>query len=558
MKQFYKFIIALAIAVLTSNQANAQITLLDESLLTQSSFNTFTPVSVTGAQVWNFNSQYGAVCSGFSGGQNFANEDWFISPAINLSQMNNVKLTFNHTRGNASVMNVGVANGWYKAFATANYTGNPATTQWVEITGLNQNITTAWQYISSGQLTVPDEARSQNTRIAFRYMCSASQSATWEIKNVKVTGDQQGVATFKITNWNTEWLGCATPNFGPDNETQQLNNVATAMLAMNSDIYCIQEITNTSSVATIQNLVNLLGSNDWGGVINPVNTDNCDQRQALIYKKSKVLFSSSSMLSTGNSYQGNSYDYNWSGGRYPVVYNVYLLAGNNQIPVSLVNIHAKAEDNTAMAYTRRLGASVGLKTILDGANYNSKNVILIGDYNDYLVGTTNSQCACTNSPYKNFMDDPTRYIPVTHTITDVDTSWGTHPIIENIIISNELSTNYLANSAAQEVTMPQLIGGYYSTTSNHLPVSAMFQFSTLGTQDFIYASSKITLYPNPVKDELTIVTTESLEDMTAEIYDISGRQVVCKKTGNTINVSALPAGMYLLKMGTRSAKFVKE
>lgn len=559
MKQFYKFILVLAVAVFIPNPAKAQVTLLDETLLTQSSFNTFTPISVAGAQVWNFSSQYGAVCSGFSGGQNFANEDWFISPALNLSQLNNAKLTFNHTRGNASVMNVGVSNGWYKAFATANYTGNPATTQWVEITGINQNITTAWQYIPSGELTVPDAARSQNTRIAFRYMSSATQSATWEIKNVKVTGSPQNVAMFKVTNWNTEWLGCATPNFGPNNESQQLSNVATAMLAMNSDIYCIQEITNTAAVPTIQNLVNLLGSNDWGGVVTPIYTEDCDQRQAIIYKKAKVQFVNAVMLSSGNAYQGNSYNYNWSGGRFPAVFNVNLVAGNNLIPVSLVNIHAKAEENNSSAtpYTRRLGASVALKTILDGANYNTKNVILIGDFNDYLVGTTNEGCACTNSPYKNFMDDPARYTPVTHTLTDIDTQQGTHPLIENMIVSNELAGNYFANSAAQEITMPQIIGGFYTNTSNHLPVSAMFQFSTLGTQDVPYTSNKITVYPNPVKDEL-IVDMQDSTDVAAEIYDISGRQVAYKKTGNIFNLSALPAGMYILKIGSKSAKFIKE
>lgn len=561
MKHLYKFIFFVTLAGLLSITATAQVTVLDETLLTQNSFNTFTPVSLTGTQTWTFSSQYGAVCSGFSGGLNYANEDWLVSSPINLSQLNNAKLTFNHTRGNASVMNVGVANGWYKAFATANYTGNPATTQWVEITGINQNITTAWQYIPSGELSVPDAARSQNTRIAFRYMSSATQSATWEIKNVKVTGSPQNMAVFKVTNWNTEWLGCANTGFGPDNETQQLSNVATAMLAMNSDIYCMQEVTNTASVQTIQNLVNLLGSNDWGGVVTPIDTDDCDQRQAIIYKKAKVQFVNAVMLSSGNAYQGNSYNYNWSGGRYPAVFNVNLVAGTNLVPVSLVNIHAKAEEennNSATPYTRRLGASIALKTILDGANYNTKNVIFTGDFNDYLIGTTNEGCACTNSPYKNFMDDPTRYTPLTHTITDVNIQQGTHPLIENFIISNELADKYVSGSAAQEVTMPQLIGGYYSTTSNHLPVSATFQFSTLGTQDVTYLGNKITVYPNPVKDILTIETSGDVEASASEIYDITGRQVLREKSGTTVNVAALPSGLYILKVGSATTKFVKE
>lgn len=150
----------------------AQTTLLDESMLTQASFSTFTTYSVSGVQMWSQSTQYGAVMSGFSSGQSFTNEDWLISPAMNLSQMDNVKLVFEHTRGNAAVMNVGVNLGWYKAYATANYTGNPSTTTWVELTGMNNTMANAWNYISSGDLMIPAAAKSATTRIAFRYQSS--------------------------------------------------------------------------------------------------------------------------------------------------------------------------------------------------------------------------------------------------------------------------------------------------------------------------------------------------------------------------------------------------
>lgn len=540
---------------------NAQTTILDQALLTQQSFNTFTPVSVTGTQGWNFSATYGAVCSGYLAGQSIENEDWLISPVINLSQTDNVQLTFNHTRGSAAVMNAGVEQGWYKVFATAGYTGNPLTTEWIEIEGLNQDITTAWQYISSGQLIIPQGARSISSRIAFRYMSSATQSATWEIKNVRVTGETQDTnpgteSDFKITNWNTEWLGCT--QFGPDDESQQIENVVSAMLSMNSDIYCLQEISNTALNPSIESIVSLLGSEQWGGAIVPVNTGDCTQRQGLIYKKSKVQLVNSSEMSTGNSAQGNTYRYNWSGGRYPAVYNVNLIAGNTLIPVSLVNIHAKAEDGEAASYTRRLGAAEALKTILDGAAYATNKVIVIGDFNDYLVGTSSNSCQCTTSPFENFMDDEVNYTGITSALTDVDTRFGIHPIIENIIISNELTDNYVANSTAQEVTVPQNIFNYYNTTSNHLPVSATFRFSTLGTKG-VFAEKQWAIYPNPVKDQLNITAAAALNNAIAEVYDLTGRQVFYQKINtNTINVSALPAGIYILKMGSKTGKFIKQ
>jgi len=554
MQKITRYLLLLSIFAFGMH-VKAQTTILDETLMTQQSFNAFTVVSVSGAQGWSFSAQYGAVCSGFSNSQSNANEDWFISPELDMSGLDNVKISFSHARGPAPMINVGVAQGWYKVFATSGYTGNPATTAWVEVTGVNQNITDGWQYISSGEVTVPTSALSPQTRIAFRYMSSNTQSATWEIKNVKVTGEEEGTESFKLTNWNVEWLGCT--DFGPEDESGQLSNVVQAMLLMDSDVYCLQEVINTPSAPTVASLVAQMGSSQWGGAIVPANTGYCNQRQAIIYKKSRVQLVSSQELSNGNGSQGNSYATNWSGGRFPSVYNINFVSGSTTIPVSLVNIHAKAEDGNATSYTRRKGGSEGLKGILDGAAYNTKNIVVIGDFNDYLVGTTSEACNCSISPFKNFMDDTARYTGITQNIIDVDNDWGNHPIIENIIISNELVDNYVANSAVQETDLPNQIFGYYNTTSNHLPVTARLQFEVLGTPGFEKAAWAV--YPNPVRNELNITTTAPLEDKLTAIYDLTGRQVFSGEIkGESINVSMLPAGIYILKLDCRSQKFIKE
>ncbi|MFT3687418.1 MAG: choice-of-anchor J domain-containing protein [Phycisphaerales bacterium] len=557
MQKYIRVLLLWAFFGFGANLLQAQTTtILDQTLLTQASFNSFTNVNVTGTQNWYFSSTYGAICNGYSGGQSFENEDWLISPEMNLTQANNVKLSFSHTRGSASVLNVGVTEGWYKVFATSNYTGNPVTTQWVELTGFNQSVPVAWQYISSGDLVIPEAAKSANSRIAFRYMSSATQSATWEIKNVKVTGEpvtNPNMAVFKITNWNTEWLGCTT--FGPTDETLQINNVAAAMLSMNADIYCIQEVSNTAGSPSIATLVSLLGSSQWEGKILPASTDDCDQRQGIIYKKAKVQFVSSAQLSSGNAAQGNSYYYNWTSGRYPSVYNVNLISGSTLVPVSIINIHAKSEDGEAMSYTRRLGASQALKTILDGSVYNSKNLVFIGDFNDYMVGTSSNSCSCTDSPYKNFVDDQANYTAITQNLTDAH--WN-RPVIENIIVSNELAGNYVSNSVGQEVTMPQNINNYYNTTSDHLPVSALFQFQTLGNPEFAYSDKLLKIYPNPVKSEVRFDANEFDNEAEAIIYDLTGRQIFCEKTNaTTINVGSLPSGTYILKVGGKTGRFIK-
>ncbi|WNM19775.1 T9SS type A sorting domain-containing protein [Flavobacterium capsici] len=559
MQNHIRTLILLVLTGLSFNLTVAQLTILDETLLTQASYNTFTPVSVTGDQNWTFSSSYGAVCTGYVAGQNYANDNWLISSTMNLTQADNVTLSFRHTRGSASVLNVGVAEGWYKAYATADYTGDVSTTQWVELTGFNQNVSFAWGYINSGFLVIPEAAQSATTRIAFRYQSSNTQSATWEIKNVKVTGQlapNPNMSVFKITNWNTQWLGCAS--FGPTDETLQLNNVVTAMQFMNSDIYCLQEVTNSIAYPTIASLVNLLGSDVWDGAIVPSTTDDCDQRQGIIYKKNRVQLVSSTLLNNGNDAQGNSYYYNWSSGRYPALYKVNLITESGIEPLTIVNIHAKAEDGNPTSYTRRLGGSEGLKAILDGSNYNADRLLFIGDFNDFLQGTFSTSCSCTNSPYKNFMDDTANYTGLTQNIFD---TYVNRPIIENIMMSNELVGNYVPYSVVQEVPVSSnaIIPNYLGTTSDHIPVSAQFQFQVLSNPQYELTSRALVLYPNPVTNALHFETT-ALEDQTAvAVYDLTGREMRCEKvTANSINVGALPVGVYLLKVGNRIGRFVKE
>lgn len=127
--------------------------LLNETLLTQASFDKFTAFSVTGAQVWTFSSSYGAVMTGFVTNTSYANEDWLISPALNLAGKTNIKLMFEHARGPAGSINVGVSEGYYTVWVSNNYnSGAPSTATWTEITGVTHG-TVAWGYVSSGQLT---------------------------------------------------------------------------------------------------------------------------------------------------------------------------------------------------------------------------------------------------------------------------------------------------------------------------------------------------------------------------------------------------------------------
>ena len=72
------------------------------------------------------------------------------------------------------------------------------------------------------------------------------------------------------------------------------------------------------------------------------------------------------------------------------------------------------------------------------------------------------------------------------------------------------------------------------------------------------AKNEMRIYPNPVKDQLSIEGIS--KDEKYEIYSVDGKRVNkgTISNGNTINVNALPKGVYLLKIEDKNLKFIKE
>jgi chromosome segregation ATPase len=78
---------------------------------------------------------------------------------------------------------------------------------------------------------------------------------------------------------------------------------------------------------------------------------------------------------------------------------------------------------------------------------------------------------------------------------------------------------------------------------------------------------EVQIYPNPATDELRIKSVDC-QINSVEIFDISGRAVGAGRAlplqngGQTINVSSLPAGVYLIKIntdkGTKTERFIKK
>ncbi|MCQ2311768.1 MAG: DUF6359 domain-containing protein, partial [Paludibacteraceae bacterium] len=162
---------------------------LNETLLTQASFDKFTVVNVLGDLTWVYSVDaqskvvYGAKMSGYDDKQakTFANEDWFISPAFDAT--GGAKLTFDHARGPKASLSVPTSN--YTVWVSNDFSGDVKTATWTQI-AIPTHGTTAWSYVNSGEMAIPEANCAANCRIAWKYVCNDTESATWEIKNVIV------------------------------------------------------------------------------------------------------------------------------------------------------------------------------------------------------------------------------------------------------------------------------------------------------------------------------------------------------------------------------------
>jgi hypothetical protein len=68
-------------------------------------------------------------------------------------------------------------------------------------------------------------------------------------------------------------------------------------------------------------------------------------------------------------------------------------------------------------------------------------------------------------------------------------------------------------------------------------------------------TNKLTVNPNPVSQFLTVETTEKSD---YHVFNLLGQTVLTGKTTQQIDVSILPKGTYILKIGIEQAKFVKQ
>ncbi len=215
------------------------------------------------------------------------------------------------------------------------------------------------------------------------------------------------------------------------------------------------------------------------------------------------------------------------------------------------------------------------KTCLEGTSITPD---MIGKYVHYMIRFENTGTfAAQNIVVKDLIDtakfDVSTLIPLnaSHEYVTRITGNKVEFIFENINLPFDDANNdgYIVFKIK---TLPTLVlGDSFSNSASiyfdfNFPIvtdPAVTTFAVLGTEDFVF-NNYLTIYPNPTKDILNIISKKAIELKSMEVYNMLGQLVVSVPKANgvsTVDVSNLTAGTYFLKVttdkGTSNAKFIK-
>ncbi|MEO8239306.1 MAG: T9SS type A sorting domain-containing protein [Flavobacterium sp.] len=383
--------------------------------------------------------------------------------------------------------------------------------------------------------------------------------------------------TFDIVTYNLEFFGSDVKGsdgveFGPTDDALQIDNVAKVMNKLNADVYVVQEVSDDPSIDLLIQKLNINGktfdktiSTSWSYSFNAPEPDFPPQKLVVLYntqtttvKSTRVMFKDlydevRANTTTLPNYPGND-DSFFSSGRLPYMVQIETNIGGVKKLVNLIDLHARANSGTDISkYNMRKYDAQLLKDSLD-VYYPNSNLMILGDFNDDVKA---SVITPNPSSYEAFVNDTSNYNALTLGISQAGaySYLSSTGFLDHIVISNELTDEYITNSIA--VYDPRTdIANYTTTTSDHGPVIARFELKedNLGTIDFGTNNGfAVSTYPNPVTDVMNVFVKSNTEkNLKLRIYDISGRLVGSpigitggQQNDNIIPVSYLKTGIYI-------------
>lgn len=409
--------------------------------------------------------------------------------------------------------------------------------------------------------------------------------------------------TLDVVTWNLEFFGFYKNNSAPAPEAIQKEAVKSRIIELNADLIAVEEVVNVELFAE---MVSELEGYDFilSDAVSYPNSNDPEfgtQRIGFIYKtdvidvkESKVLLESIHPYYNGDdrsfitdaSYPTGDADQFWSSGRLPFLIETTVTLDGQSQDYDFIVIHAKS-GSSAEDYQRREFDNKVLKDSLD-TYYAGSNLMVLGDFNDDIDQTIADTYATASSYYEFINSEDYEFVTRRLSEEGFNSTLNYSDIIDHIMISDELSDNYVEGSAS--VRYDLYTADYGSTASDHFAVSARFslfesadngknnpdmvQVCFNGHTQFVSENAVANLLkkgavlgkcegtqelyatPNPV-ESTTIISLEGFKNGQAKlnIYSLSGNllaseriQVKNATAELELNMSGYLPGLYIIQV----------
>ncbi len=356
-------------------------------------------------------------------------------------------------------------------------------------------------------------------------------------------------ATFDVATWNLEFFGA--PTMGPS-DAAQLRNVTAVMEQADIDLWGVQEVVDP---AEWSELLDALQDDGYAGLLGPsVSSDpTFDQKLAFIYDRSVVQVIGSRTILGAYAYE--------FGYRLPFEMQARVTVSGVTRTLYVIVFHAKASTGTS-DYNRRAGGAAALKDYVDGRIARGEEVIVLGDFNDYLVGSTRGGGYA--SPYDAFVQD-TDYVAATLPLQQggvntycTSSTCSSGDTRDHLLFTAGLADVYIPDSADHYGELITTVPSYVYSTSDHLPVIVRFGFG--GTDAALApdaaAAALLAPAPSPFRTATTLrFRLDAPADVALDVVDVLGRRVAA--TAGTYGVGEhavaldgrdLAPGLYVVRL----------
>lgn len=206
---------------------------------------TWTPYNVLGDQDW-YQSEYSgktfAKMSGYDGAP-YDNEDWLVSPELNLVQYDSVFFSFESAYNYSGPA--------MQLFISTDYdgTGDPNDFSWTEITDMAVWSEGGFAFAESGNLNLMEYLQN-NVYLAFKYTSNTSEASTWELDSFFVYG-YMGVGVNEISDINFEVYPNPAVNVVSINSSE---NGQLKLYSVNGQLILENNITEGNNTLNISNV----------------------------------------------------------------------------------------------------------------------------------------------------------------------------------------------------------------------------------------------------------------------------------------------------------------